>query len=130
MVLIVPWCGCCQASSGPLPRWPRRATSGLLEYPHYTRPREWEGRAIPDVLLTGDHKKIADWRRAEAERLTRDAGPACGRGTGKSSSTSHPGRGAASACASGAPIRDLWRLREVERSGRSRIASPAARLPG
>src|SRR4029079_2707719 len=34
---------------------------GLLEYPHYTRPREWEGRAIPDVLLSGDHKKIAEW---------------------------------------------------------------------
>ena len=34
--------------------------SGLLEYPHYTRPREWEGRAIPDVLLSGDHAKIAD----------------------------------------------------------------------
>ena len=48
---------------------------GLLEYPHYTRPREWEGRAIPAVLLTGDHKKIADWRRAEAERLTRERRP-------------------------------------------------------
>ena len=44
--------------------------SGLLEYPHYTRPREWEGRAIPDVLLSGDHAKIAAWRRAEAERIT------------------------------------------------------------
>jgi tRNA (guanine37-N1)-methyltransferase len=49
--------------------------SGLLEYPHYTRPREWEGRAIPDVLLSGDHKKIADWRRTEAERLTRARRP-------------------------------------------------------
>lgn len=48
---------------------------GLLEYPHYTRPREWEGRAIPDVLLSGDHKKIADWRRAEADRLTRERRP-------------------------------------------------------
>ncbi|MFV0279608.1 MAG: tRNA (guanosine(37)-N1)-methyltransferase TrmD [Rhodoblastus sp.] len=44
--------------------------NGLLEYPHYTRPREWEGRAVPDVLLSGDHKKIAEWRRAQAERLT------------------------------------------------------------
>jgi tRNA (guanine37-N1)-methyltransferase len=43
----------------------------LLEYPHYTRPREWEGRAIPDVLLSGDHAKIAAWRRGEAERITR-----------------------------------------------------------
>ena len=44
--------------------------AGLLEYPHFTRPREWEGRAIPDVLLSGDHAKIAEWRRAEAERIT------------------------------------------------------------
>src|SRR5215470_581445 len=49
--------------------------SGLLEYPHYTRPREWEGRAIPDVLLSGDHAKIAAWRRAEAERITRERRP-------------------------------------------------------
>jgi tRNA (guanine37-N1)-methyltransferase len=44
--------------------------NGLLEYPHYTRPREWEGQAIPDMLLSGDHAKIAKWRRAEAEKLT------------------------------------------------------------
>jgi len=44
--------------------------NGLLEYPHYTRPREWEGREIPEILLSGDHGKIARWRRAEAERLT------------------------------------------------------------
>jgi tRNA (guanine37-N1)-methyltransferase len=42
--------------------------AGLLEYPHYTRPREWEGRAIPDVLLSGDHRKIADWRRTRERR--------------------------------------------------------------
>ena len=48
---------------------------GLLEYPHFTRPREWEGRAIPDVLLTGDHAKIAAWRRAEAKRITRERRP-------------------------------------------------------
>ena len=47
----------------------------LLEYPHYTRPREWEGRCIPDVLLSGDHARIAAWRRAEAERLTRERRP-------------------------------------------------------
>jgi tRNA (guanine37-N1)-methyltransferase len=46
-------------------------TDGLLEHPHYTRPREWEGRAIPDVLLSGDHAKIEAWRRAERERITR-----------------------------------------------------------
>ena len=49
--------------------------AGLLEYPHYTRPREWEGLTIPEVLLSGDHKKIAEWRRAEAERLTRERRP-------------------------------------------------------
>jgi tRNA (guanine37-N1)-methyltransferase len=49
--------------------------NGLIEYPHYTRPREWAGRAIPDVLLTGDHARIAAWRRAEAERLTRERRP-------------------------------------------------------
>jgi tRNA (guanine37-N1)-methyltransferase len=49
--------------------------SGLLEYPQYTRPRLWEGRSIPDVLLSGDHKRIAAWRRAEAERLTRERRP-------------------------------------------------------
>src|ERR1043166_8586927 len=43
---------------------------GLLEYPHYTRPQLWEGRAIPEVLVSGDHAKVAAWRRAEAERLT------------------------------------------------------------
>lgn len=48
---------------------------GLLEYPHHTRPREWEGRTIPDVLLSGDHARIAAWRRAEAERLTRERRP-------------------------------------------------------
>jgi tRNA (guanine37-N1)-methyltransferase len=52
---------------------------GLLEYPHFTRPREWEGRAIPDVLLSGDHAKIAAWRRAEAERITRQRRPDLGR---------------------------------------------------
>jgi tRNA (guanine37-N1)-methyltransferase len=48
---------------------------GLLEYPQYTRPREWEGRTIPEVLLSGDHKRIAEWRRAEAERLTGERRP-------------------------------------------------------
>ncbi|HWJ71603.1 MAG TPA: tRNA (guanosine(37)-N1)-methyltransferase TrmD [Kaistia sp.] len=48
---------------------------GLLEYPHYTRPREWEGRSIPPTLLSGDHAAIARWRRAEAERITRERRP-------------------------------------------------------
>ncbi len=49
--------------------------AGLLEYPHYTKPREFEGQAIPDVLLSGDHGKIARWRAAEALRLTRARRP-------------------------------------------------------
>jgi len=48
---------------------------GLLEYPQYTRPREWEGREIPETLLSGDHGRIAKWRRAEAERITRERRP-------------------------------------------------------
>jgi tRNA (guanine37-N1)-methyltransferase len=48
---------------------------GLLEYPHYTRPQVWEGHAIPEVLLSGDHGKVAAWRHAEAERLTRERRP-------------------------------------------------------
>jgi tRNA (guanine37-N1)-methyltransferase len=48
---------------------------GLLEYPHYTRPREWEGREIPEVLLSGDHARIARWRREQAERLTAERRP-------------------------------------------------------
>lgn len=55
-------------------------SDGLLEYPHFTRPQLFEGRAIPDVLISGDHGKVAAWRRAEAERLTEirrpDLGPA------------------------------------------------------
>jgi tRNA (guanine37-N1)-methyltransferase len=48
---------------------------GLLEYPHYTRPAVWEGLPIPEILLSGDHAKIAAWRQAEAERLTRERRP-------------------------------------------------------
>lgn len=48
---------------------------GLLEYPHYTRPQDFEGCAIPDVLNSGHHGRIAEWRRAEAERLTRERRP-------------------------------------------------------
>ena len=49
--------------------------NGLLEHPHYTRPPEWEGRAIPDVLMSGNHGKIAKWRREQAEKLTRERRP-------------------------------------------------------
>jgi tRNA (guanine37-N1)-methyltransferase len=48
---------------------------GLLEYPQYTRPHVWEDQAIPEVLVSGDHAKVAAFRRAEAERLTRDRRP-------------------------------------------------------
>ena len=48
---------------------------GLLEYPQYTRPAVFEGEPIPDVLTSGDHGKVAQWRRAEAERLTRARRP-------------------------------------------------------
>jgi tRNA (guanine37-N1)-methyltransferase len=48
---------------------------GLLEYPHYTRPPDWEGRSIPEVLLSGHHGRIAQWRSSEAEQLTRERRP-------------------------------------------------------
>jgi len=49
--------------------------SGLLEYPHYTRPVIWEGRTIPEVLRSGDHAKIAGWRKSQAEIDTRSRRP-------------------------------------------------------
>lgn len=49
--------------------------SGLLEHPHYTRPQDFEGRPIPDILTSGNHGRIADWRRGEAERLTAERRP-------------------------------------------------------
>lgn len=64
--------------------------TGRLEHSQYTRPREWEGRTIPDVLLSGNHAAIADWRRAEAERITSERRPdlvAAGR------ASSHGGNG-------------------------------------
>lgn len=48
---------------------------GLLEYPHYTRPQLWQGRAVPEVLLSGHHEAIRRWRRAEAERATETRRP-------------------------------------------------------
>jgi tRNA (guanine37-N1)-methyltransferase len=49
--------------------------NGLLEYPHYTKPRSFEGQEIPPVLLSGDHAKIEAWRRAEALRITQERRP-------------------------------------------------------
>jgi tRNA (guanine37-N1)-methyltransferase len=50
-------------------------SEGLLEYPQYTRPQEFEGRTIPEILTSGDHGKVAAWRRAESEALTRARRP-------------------------------------------------------
>ncbi len=50
-------------------------SAGLLEYPHYTRPREFRGMGVPDVLLNGDHARIEQWRRQEAVRRTRERRP-------------------------------------------------------
>lgn len=50
-------------------------SAGLLEHPHYTKPADWEGRLVPDILLSGHHGKIADWRRDMAERLTKERRP-------------------------------------------------------
>jgi tRNA (guanine37-N1)-methyltransferase len=74
-------------------------SAGLLEHPQYTRPAVWEGRAIPPVLLSGNHAEIARWRRAEAERLTRlrrpdlvaaDGGVAAGVVSGRSCGDDKP----------------------------------------
>ncbi len=50
-------------------------SAGLLEYPHYTRPADWHGRRVPDVLLSGNHAAIAAWRRTQAEDATRQRRP-------------------------------------------------------
>jgi len=49
--------------------------NGLLEYPQYTRPREWRGRTVPEVLVSGDHEKVKAWRRHQAEAITRERRP-------------------------------------------------------
>ena len=49
--------------------------NGLLEHPQYTRPKEWEGQSIPEVLVSGNHRRIADWQREQAEALTRKRRP-------------------------------------------------------
>lgn len=68
--------------------------SGLLEYPHYTRPAVWERRPAPDVLLSGDHGRIAAWRREQAERTTQDRRPDLWRRhvakAGRSAETTNP----------------------------------------
>lgn len=49
--------------------------AGLLEYPHYTRPSEWKGAKVPEVLVSGHHEKVKAWRRAEAEKITKTRRP-------------------------------------------------------
>jgi tRNA (guanine37-N1)-methyltransferase len=49
--------------------------SGLLEYPHYTRPPEWEGRKVPEVLISGHHEKVKAWRQAESAKITQKRRP-------------------------------------------------------
>ena len=49
--------------------------NGLLEYPQYTKPQVWEEKAVPDVLLSGDHNKIKHWRLSQSEAITRDRRP-------------------------------------------------------
>ena len=56
---------------------------GLLEYPHYTRPQSFEGETIPDVLMSGHHRRIAEWRRDQAERLTLERRPELVRKSGE-----------------------------------------------
>lgn len=49
--------------------------SGLLEFPQYTRPQDWQGKVLPEILLSGDHKKIAAWRQGQSEKITRERRP-------------------------------------------------------
>ena len=50
-------------------------SNNLLEYPHYTKPAEWKGMKVPEVLSSGDHKKVADWRKAKAVEITKKRRP-------------------------------------------------------
>ena len=59
-----------QASSGE-----ESFERGLLEYPHYTRPQEWRGKTVPEVLLSGHHKKIKEWRKSQSEEMTKERRP-------------------------------------------------------
>ena len=70
------WSGCARACSATRPRrWRRVSRGGLLEHPHYTRPAVWEGREVPEVLLSGHHARVAEWRRAQSLAITRDRRP-------------------------------------------------------
>ena len=70
----MPWCACCPASWESLNRGDEESfEDGLLEHPHYTKPRIWEGLEIPQILLSGDHKAIAKWKHEQREALTKAA---------------------------------------------------------
>ena len=91
--------GCCRARSATRAR-PRADSfeGGLLDWPHYTRPAEWRGHAVPEVLLSGDHGRVRRWRRQEALRATRERRPdllAAARllGRGRAAAAGDRGRG-------------------------------------
>ena len=69
-------------------------SAGLLEYPQYTRPTDWEGLAIPEVLLSGHHRRIAEWRRGQAERLTKERRPDLWRARAEPTARPDPAGGA------------------------------------
>jgi tRNA (guanine37-N1)-methyltransferase len=107
-----PACASCPASWGAAESAVEEsfAADGLLEYPHYTRPAEWNGLRVPEVLLSGHHADVARWRRAEAERATRERRPDLwARRAPAIATAAASGRGAA-ACRP--PRRRLNRLRE------------------
>ena len=69
-------CGCCRASwAGTRSGLEESFADGLLEYPHYTKPADWQGHAVPEILLSGNHAAIAAWRRAASEADTRARRP-------------------------------------------------------
>jgi tRNA (guanine37-N1)-methyltransferase len=68
-------------------------SDGLLEYPQFTRPQEFEGRPIPEILLSGDHARVAAWRRAEAEALTKARRPDLLPGRGAKNGQKTPRKG-------------------------------------
>ena len=70
IVRLIPGALGCDESSGE-----ESFSEGLLEYPQYTRPPEFRGIPVPEVLLSGDHAKIAQWRQRESERITRERRP-------------------------------------------------------
>ena len=72
----MPWSGLLPGVMGKLESAAEESFSdGLLEHPHYTKPNSWEGLEIPEILLGGDHKAIASWKREQRENLTKSRRP-------------------------------------------------------